>query len=189
MKKRIVLFLVFTVTLVTLFVACQKTSTVSPTTDTQDATDTAPVIPEEEYPIPTQEQLDALTDADWAILDEMTEGGFISFAQAFQILQVDKIVDKLEAHGQMITYLDDQIVVVPAEDGTNYLTDEETEYIIRVLSEEENKLKTEETISREEAMEILQKEIEEHPEQGTWSIDCGAGHILVITGKDIPIEE
>lgn len=189
MKKRIVLFLVFTVTLVTLFVACQKTSTVSPTTDTQDATDTAPVIPEEEYPIPTQEQLDALTDADWAILDEMTEGGFISFAQAFQILQVDKIVDKLEAHGQMITYLDDQIVVVPAEDGTNYLTDEETEYIIRVLSEEENKLKTEETISREEAMEILQKEIEEHPEQGTWSIDCGAGHILVITEKDIPIEE
>lgn len=74
MKKRIVLFLVFIVTLVTLFVACQKTSTVPPTTDTQDATDTAPVIPKEEYPIPTQEQLDALTDADWAILDEMTEG-------------------------------------------------------------------------------------------------------------------
>lgn len=119
----------------------------------------------------------------------MMEGGFCSFAQAYQILQVDKIIDILEAHGQMITSVDDQLVVLPAEDGVNYLTDAETEYILRVLSEEANKIKSAETISQEEAMEILQKEIEEHPEQGTWSVDMGAGHKIVITEKDIPIEE
>ncbi len=40
------------------------------------------------YPLPTEAQLDALTEDDWEILDEITEGGFVSFAQAFQILRV-----------------------------------------------------------------------------------------------------
>lgn len=135
----------------------------------------------ETYPIPTEAQLDALTEEDWEILDDITEGGFVSFAQAFQILRVDKIVDKLETYGQIVTSVDDQIVVLPDENGINHLTDEETAFIICVLSQEVERANSEETISRKEAYTILQEEMEENPQCGTHSVDMGAGHVMVVT--------
>lgn len=135
----------------------------------------------ETYPIPTEAQLDALTEEDWEILDDITEGGFVSLAQAFQILRVDKIVDKLETYGQIVTSVDDQIVVLPDENGINHLTDEETAFIICVLSQEVERANSEETISREEAFTILQEEMEENPQCGTYSVDMGAGHVMVVT--------
>ncbi len=135
-----------------------------------------------EYPTPTQEQVNELSDNDWEVIHEMMQNGNLSFEHAFQILRVDKIVDKLEQYGQEITTVNNCITVLPAPDGVNYLSDEETEYIIDVFTQDyENNIEEKDNIiSREKAILEIQDEMKRNPHKGIYSIYLGAGHTLTI---------
>lgn len=133
-----------------------------------------------DFPSPTKAQIDELSDSDWTIINDMTRSGIISFEQAYHIFRVDKIVDKLEQHNQVVTSVDGKIVVLPASDGINHLTDMETEFIIDALSQEMQKINDDRDnlLSYEEAVEVLQTEMIENPGLNIYSVDMGAGHIL-----------
>lgn len=145
----------------------------------------------EEFPTPTQEQLDRLTDEDWEILNMMTDSG-VPFNQAFNILRVDKIVNKLEAYGQCVTSVDNRVIVSPASDGKNYLTTEEETFIIYALTQEIQKYNAAqgEIISRTEAMKILEADMKANPGKEIYSVDMGAGRTLSVrtTLERIPEE-
>lgn len=55
-----------------------------------------------DFSFPTQEQVNELTDSDREIIDEMTRTGSISYEQAYHILRVDKVIDKLEQNNQVV---------------------------------------------------------------------------------------
>ena len=133
-----------------------------------------------DFPCISQAQVNELTDSDWSIINDMTRSGIISFEQAYHILCVDKIVDKMEQYNQVVTFVDGEMVVLPASDGVNHLTNTETEFIIDALSQEVQKINAdkENLLSYEEAVEALQTEMAENPGKDVYSVDMGAGHIL-----------
>ncbi len=136
-----------------------------------------------DFSFPTQEQVNELTDSDREIIDEMTRTGIISYEQAYHILRVDKVIDKLEQNNQVVTSVDGEIVVLPAPDGNNYLTAAETTFIIEALSQEAKKINDDKNniLSYEEAMAALQVEMEENPGKALYSVDMGAGHTLTVS--------